>query len=55
MQRLAKLYGDDDLSFITVRSIEIENDQAIYTWTNDTLARSSTCPREEINKLHRVS
>ena len=55
MRSLAELYGDSDLQFITVRSIDITDDQAIYSWTNDSLIRSNYCPQEEINKLYRVS
>ncbi|KAL7286124.1 hypothetical protein TKK_0019638 [Trichogramma kaykai] len=54
MRNLAQLYGDKDLSYITVRAIDINNDQAIYTWTNDSLIRTSDCPHEEINKLHQM-
>ncbi|XP_058799725.1 dystroglycan 1-like isoform X2 [Phymastichus coffea] len=52
MRSLAELYGDSDLSYITVRSVDIENDQAIYTWTNDSLARTDSCPHEEIDRLY---
>ncbi|KAJ8674207.1 hypothetical protein QAD02_005469 [Eretmocerus hayati] len=56
MRNLAQLYGDTDLSYITVRfiDIDVDNDQATFSWTNDTLARSDICPYEEIMKLHRV-
>ncbi|XP_015124762.1 dystroglycan isoform X2 [Diachasma alloeum] len=54
VQRLAQLYGDTDSSHITVRSIEIENNQAIFTWANDSVPRSSECPKDEINKLLHV-
>lgn len=55
MRSLAELYGDSDLGHITVRSVDISGDQASYTWTNDSLVRSSTCPREDIKNLLRVS
>ncbi|EFN86632.1 Dystroglycan [Harpegnathos saltator] len=55
---LAKLYGDEDTRHITVRNIDFNTpdheQQAIFTWTNDSLPRSSECPREHINKLLRV-
>ncbi|XP_015597987.1 dystroglycan isoform X2 [Cephus cinctus] len=51
VRRLAELYGDSDPSQITVRSIEMQQDQAIFTWTNDSLPRSSVCPKEQIDKL----
>ncbi|XP_012275536.1 uncharacterized protein LOC105697097 isoform X1 [Orussus abietinus] len=54
IQRLAELYGDSDISQITVRSIELDHDQAIFTWTNDTIPRGSECPRDQINKLLHV-
>ncbi|XP_011876234.1 PREDICTED: dystroglycan isoform X2 [Vollenhovia emeryi] len=54
IESLAKLYGDSDTQHITVRSIDIDYEQAIFTWTNDSLPRSSECPRENINRLSRV-
>ena len=53
---LAELYGDSDTRHITVRSVDIdrERDQAIFTWTNDSLPRSSECPKEYINDLFDV-
>ncbi|XP_077278186.1 uncharacterized protein LOC143906183 isoform X2 [Temnothorax americanus] len=56
IRSLAELYGDSDTQHITVRSIDINTDreQAIFTWTNDSLPRSSECPREHINRLLRV-
>ncbi|XP_018048048.1 PREDICTED: dystroglycan isoform X2 [Atta colombica] len=56
IRNLAELYGDSDTQHITVRSIDINADreQAIFIWTNDSLPRSSECPREHINKLLRV-
>ncbi|XP_014212540.1 dystroglycan-like [Copidosoma floridanum] len=54
MRSLAELYGDSDLSYITVRSIDIDHDQAIYSWTNDSLVRSDSCPHEEIKRLYKV-
>ena len=56
VRSLAQLYGDSDPSQITVRSIDINQDnQAIFTWTNDSVPRSSECPKDEINKLLHVS
>lgn len=46
------------MQHITVRFIDINNldrDQVIFTWTNDSLPRSSECPRGYINKLLRVN
>ncbi|XP_018402407.1 PREDICTED: dystroglycan-like isoform X2 [Cyphomyrmex costatus] len=56
IRSLAELYGDRDTQHITVRSIDINTDreQAIFIWTNDSLPRSSECPREHINRLLRV-
>ncbi|XP_076659252.1 uncharacterized protein LOC143362733 isoform X3 [Halictus rubicundus] len=54
IRSIADLYGDIDVKHITVRSIDILNDQAIFTWTNDSLPRSSDCPREYITDLLRV-
>ncbi|XP_012153966.2 uncharacterized protein LOC100881230 isoform X1 [Megachile rotundata] len=51
---IAELYGDSDSRHITVRSIDIDHDQAIFTWTNDSLPRSSECPKEYINDLLHV-
>lgn len=55
MRSLAELFGDSDLSYITVRSVDVEDDQAIYTWTNDSLARTDSCPHDEIDRLYSVS
>ncbi|KAK0080102.1 hypothetical protein PV326_008336 [Microctonus aethiopoides] len=54
IRSLAQLYGDNDANAITVRSIDINGDQAIFTWTNDSIPRSSECPKDEINKLLHV-
>ncbi|XP_012219868.1 dystroglycan 1 isoform X2 [Linepithema humile] len=54
IRSLAKLYGDSDIQHITVRRINIDREQVIFTWTNDSLPRSSECPREHINRLLRV-
>lgn len=55
IESLAELYGDRDTQHITVRSINIvDREQATFTWTNDSLPRSSECPREHINRLLRV-
>ncbi|XP_032681141.1 dystroglycan isoform X2 [Odontomachus brunneus] len=58
IRSLAELYGDNDTRHITVRSIDLSTpeyeQQAIFTWTNDSLPRSSECPREHINRLLRV-
>nr|XP_034177075.1 dystroglycan isoform X1 [Osmia lignaria]XP_034177077.1 dystroglycan isoform X1 [Osmia lignaria] len=54
IRRLAELYGDSDTRHITVRSIDVDHDQAIFTWTNDSLPRSSECPKEYINDLLHV-
>ncbi|XP_046746458.1 dystroglycan 1-like isoform X4 [Diprion similis] len=51
---LAKLYGDEDTSKITVRQIDIMGDHITFTWSNDSLPRSIECPEEEINKLFDV-
>lgn len=51
---LAKLYGDADPHYITVRNINVDHDQAIFTWTNDSLPRSSECPKDHINNLLQV-
>ncbi|XP_014478579.1 PREDICTED: dystroglycan [Dinoponera quadriceps] len=58
IRSLAELYGDNDTRHITVRNVDFNTpdheQQAIFTWTNDSLPRSSECPREHINKLLRV-
>ncbi|XP_026675143.1 dystroglycan isoform X2 [Ceratina calcarata] len=54
IRSIAKLYGDSDARHITVRSVDVDRDQAIFTWTNDSLPRSSDCPKEYINNLLRV-
>ncbi|CAL7949940.1 unnamed protein product [Xylocopa violacea] len=54
IRALAKLYGDSDTRHITVRSVDIDHDQAIFTWTNDSLPRSSECPEQYINDLLEV-
>ncbi|XP_035724748.1 dystroglycan-like isoform X6 [Vespa mandarinia] len=51
---LAELYGDADPYYITVRAIDIDHDQAIFTWMNDTFPRSSECPKDHINELLRI-
>ncbi|XP_053595810.1 dystroglycan 1 isoform X1 [Microplitis demolitor] len=51
---LAQLYGDNNSSSITVRTIQISEDQAVFTWTNDTIPPSSECPKEAINRLYHV-
>ncbi|XP_046492349.1 dystroglycan 1 isoform X3 [Neodiprion pinetum] len=51
---LAKLYGDEDTSKITVRQINIVGDHITFTWSNDSLPRSIECPEEEISKLFDV-
>ncbi|XP_014612825.1 PREDICTED: dystroglycan-like isoform X2 [Polistes canadensis] len=51
---LAELYGDADPQYITVRAIDIDHDQAIFTWMNDTFPRSSECPKDHINELLRI-
>lgn len=51
IRSLAELYGDSNMNQIMVRSIDTDEDQAIFTWTNDSLPRSSECPKEQINKL----
>lgn len=48
---LAKLYGDVDASAITVRTVNISGDQAIFTWTNDSIPRGSSCPKDAISAL----
>lgn len=55
IRNLAKLYGDSDVQHITVRNIDIVNREVIFTWTNDSLPRSSECPKEHINRLLQVS
>lgn len=52
---IAELYEDSDTRHITVRSVDIDRDQAIFTWTNDSLPRSSECPKEYINDLLHVN
>lgn len=54
IRSIAELYGDSDTRHITVRLVDILNDQATFTWTNDSLPRSSDCPREYINDLLHV-
>ncbi|RLU24041.1 hypothetical protein DMN91_004250 [Ooceraea biroi] len=57
IRNLAELYGDSDTQHITVRSIDIDyldREQAIFMWTNDSLPRSSECPKEHINRLLRM-
>ncbi|XP_076283957.1 uncharacterized protein LOC143210714 isoform X4 [Lasioglossum baleicum] len=54
IRSIAELYGDSDTRHITVRLVDILNDQATFTWTNDSLPRSSDCPREYINDLLNV-
>ncbi|OAD62671.1 Dystroglycan [Eufriesea mexicana] len=54
IRSLAELYGDSDTRHITVRSIDIDRDQALFTWTNDSVPRSSECPKEYINDLLNV-
>ncbi|KZC06723.1 PREDICTED: dystroglycan-like [Dufourea novaeangliae] len=54
IRSLAEVYGDSDTRHITVRSVDIVREQAIFTWTNDSLPRSSECPKEYINDLLRV-
>lgn len=51
---MAQLYGDKDPSSITVRTIQISEDQAVFTWTNDTVPPSSECPKDAINRLYHV-
>ncbi|XP_076166753.1 uncharacterized protein LOC143146387 isoform X2 [Ptiloglossa arizonensis] len=51
IRSIAEIYGDFDTHHITVRSVDIEHDQAIFTWTNDSLPRSSECPKEYIDNL----
>lgn len=48
------MYGDSDTRHITVRAVDIDRDQAIFTWTNDSLPRSSECPKEYIDDLMHV-
>lgn len=55
IRSIAKLYGDSDpRQHITVRSVDIDHDQAIFTWTNDSVPRSSECPTDYINSLQQV-
>lgn len=54
IRSIAELYGDSDTKHITVRSIDILKEQAIFTWTNDSLPRSPDCPREYITDLLRM-
>ncbi|XP_017790857.1 PREDICTED: dystroglycan-like isoform X2 [Habropoda laboriosa] len=54
IRSLSELYGDSDTRHITVRTVDIDRDQAIFTWTNDSLPRSSECPKEYINDLLHV-
>lgn len=37
-----------------MRTIQISEDQAVFTWTNDTIPPSSECPKEAINRLYHV-
>ncbi|XP_054010636.1 dystroglycan 1-like isoform X2 [Hylaeus anthracinus] len=54
IRSIAEVYGDTDTKHITVRSVDIEHGQAIFTWTNDSLPRSSECPKEYIDNLLNV-
>lgn len=54
IRALAELYGDPNPSQITANGVYIEGHQAIFTWSNDSLPRSSECPKAEINKLLNV-
>ncbi|XP_031833373.2 uncharacterized protein LOC116427319 isoform X3 [Nomia melanderi] len=54
MRSIAELYGDSDARHITVRLVDIVREQVIFTWTNDSLPRSSECPKEYINDLLRI-
>ncbi|XP_053985711.1 dystroglycan 1-like isoform X2 [Hylaeus volcanicus] len=54
IRSIAEVYGDTDTRHITVRSVDIEHGQAIFTWTNDSLPRSSECPKEYIDNLLNV-
>ncbi|XP_034946407.1 dystroglycan isoform X2 [Chelonus insularis] len=55
IKSLAELYDDRDTNQITVRSINLlGNDQAVFTWTNDSIPRTSKCPKDEINKLYHI-
>lgn len=54
IRSIAELYGDSDTRHITVRSVDVQRDQAIFTWTNDSIPRSSECPKEYINDLFNV-
>lgn len=54
LRSLAELYGDQSTDQITVRSIDMNGDQAIFTWSNDSIPRSSICPKQEIDKLLHV-
>lgn len=51
---LARLYGDPDTKHITVRAVSYNADPVVFTWTNDTLPKT-TCPEDEIDKLYQVS
>ncbi|XP_076637441.1 uncharacterized protein LOC143349794 isoform X2 [Colletes latitarsis] len=54
IRSIAEVYGDSDTRHITVRSVDIDREQAIFTWTNDSLPRSSECPKEYIDNLLNV-
>lgn len=53
VDKLASLYGDPDVSAITVLAANPSSNPITFTWTNDSLPRSH-CPREEINVLLKV-
>lgn len=53
VDKLASLYGDPDVSAITVLGANPSSNPITFTWTNDSLPRSH-CPREEINVLLKV-
>lgn len=53
IEALVAVYGDEDSSHITVRSVHQSSQPYVFTWTNDTLPRSY-CPRQEIDRLLKV-
>lgn len=55
IRNIAELYGDSDTRHITVRSVDVDRDQAIFTWTNDSLPRIDVCPKEYIDDLMHVN
>ena len=43
------------MGHIVVRSTESVGDEERFTWTNDSLPKTSECPQKDISELLRVS